>query len=267
VTRLLVTDLDGTLLDRDHLVNRCIASTVEKIRSMGLDVTFATGRALHSTKPYIEALNIEKPVILLNGARIYDPVSDRYLMERRFQESSVVKILKSELTRWVTVGIFIEDETYLWNVHDGASSYIYRDAMTYRSTKDPLSLNLDNVVKIVFSSFPGVLNDIYESCRSELKNIAEIVRSERDLIEFLPPGVNKGTALEKLCDLLEIEMENIIAVGDSLNDLQMIEKSGVGVAVGNASEEVKRVSKIVLESNQSEGFKELIEHLRRLEEI
>ena len=62
-------------------------------------------------------------------------------------------------------------------------------------------------------------------------------------------------------------MENVIAVGDSLNDLQMIKKAGVGVAVGNASEEVKRVSKIVLGANRGEGFKELIEHLQRLGEI
>lgn len=265
--KLLVTDLDGTLLDKDHLVNRCVASTLEKIRSMGLDITFATGRALHATKPYTEALNIEKPVILLNGARIYDPVADKYLVQYRFQKSSVVRILNSEFTKRATVGIFIEDETYLWNVHTGASDYIYRDAMTYRSTKDPFSLDLNSVVKIVFSSFPEVLNDIYESCKFELRNAAEIVRSERDLIEFLPPGVNKGTALEKLCSLLEIKMENVIAVGDSLNDLQMIKKAGVGVAVGNASEEVKRVSKIVLGANRDEGFKELIEHLQRLGEI
>ncbi|HHF08799.1 MAG TPA: HAD family phosphatase [Kosmotoga arenicorallina] len=267
VIKLLVTDLDGTLLDKDHLVNRCVASTLEKIRSMGLDITFATGRALHATKPYTEALNIEKPVILLNGARIYDPVADKYLVQYRFQKSSVVRILNSEFTKRATVGIFIEDETYLWNVHTGASDYIYRDAMTYRSTKDPFSLDLNSVVKIVFSSFPEVLNDIYESCKFELRNAAEIVRSERDLIEFLPPGVNKGTALEKLCSLLEIKMENVIAVGDSLNDLQMIKKAGVGVAVGNASEEVKRVSKIVLGANRGEGFKELIEHLQRLGEI
>ena len=95
---------------------------------------------------------------------------------------------------------------------------------------------------------------------SERVNDAVLVSSEANYLEILPAGVSKGNALKYLAEYLRIPLREIIAVGDNLNDVEMLSEAGLGVAMGNAHPELKKVADHVTDSNDNDGVAKLIEH-------
>jgi Cof subfamily protein (haloacid dehalogenase superfamily) len=256
--KLLVTDLDGTILDENHSLSDETLKVLKEFKSIGYDITFATGRSTPSALPFIKRANIELPVILFNGCMIFDP---RRLKPMRVHYlGAIASNVAEKIPRYVSQMIFTEDGIYLMNPSEGLEGYLQRDKIKYEVLSSIREIDLDNVVKMMLVGLKEVLDDLYE----ELQFIdeASIVRSEDDLIEIIPKGVNKGTALLELSEILGVDLKDIVAIGDSMNDIEMIRLAGLGVAVGNAREPVKIVADVTLKGERHRAFRELFEYLR-----
>lgn len=262
--KLLISDLDGTLLEKDHTISQETIELVKKIRSLGVLFSIATGRALNAAKSYIERLNITTPVILFNGARIYDPFEKRYLVQHLLSKRAVelaIEIIASHKS--FTAAFFVDEEVYAYNVGLNAATYMIRDALVYKSISDLEFVKKVDVTKIVFASYPHNLSKLEIELPEVFGQEADVVRSEDDLLEILPKHVNKGNALKELCKMLGISTNEVVAMGDSLNDFEILRISGIGVAVGNAKDELKKIAKLYIDKVGKEALEKVYELLKR----
>jgi len=260
--KLLVTDLDGTLLDEDHKINDETLLLLREFETLGYGVTFATGRSIPAALPHIERARIRLPAILFNGCMIFDPIAFKPLKLHVMRRSTVMKVIK-EVPMDVSLLVFSNENIYAVNPVKDLNGYLKRDGIVCEFVDGFQEVDLRGVIKILLVGSRGRLDELFEDLRSGLHGNVSVVRSESDLIEVLPRGVNKGTGLIELSTLLKVQLSDVVAVGDSMNDIEMLQTAGLGVAVGNAREEVKNSADLVMKGERYKGLQELLQIIKR----
>lgn len=238
---LLLSDLDGTLLDKSQKVSPENEAAIQRFRAMGGRFTLATGRMEESVLPFIKRLNIDMPVIIYNGAKIYCPETNKTLYEKNLVLSSELwKSLMNWVSEEVVMLIYQEGKLYSPERTEILEHYEKKDGVRcWPLSPDRLE---QPVTKVMFiSPNLGALNSI-EQMVLESRLDCEMVYSESNYLEILPAHVSKGAALEQLIHLLGLEQCYTIAVGDNLNDLSLIKQANRGYAVENSHPQLKEAA-------------------------
>ena len=247
--KLFAFDLDGTLLAQDHSLPQEVASWVRRLAER-TRVTLATGRSLASSRPYLRRLGITTPAILYNGAVVIDPTSEKPLLVRRIPKQLALKVLE------VVRGFPVYPQVYRtvedpWidvaEIAPPIQKFLAKEGLPAREVGDLRKAVSQAPIKFLIVGEPGVLPALEQALRSEVPEVS-VVRLETEYVEVLPPGVSKGEALAWLCKRLGLPLEKVVAVGDQLNDLSMIELAGLGVAMAHAPEGVKAKADKVVEA-------------------
>lgn len=256
--KLVVTDLDGTLLDDRKNVSKANLEAIKKIRDAGVLFTVATGRGERGARPLLELLKPDVPAILFNGCEIFEmgkgPIYSEYL-PKTIADMVVDHFLKTEFG---IIG-FLHDKIFLVGYKPAHEIYLKREKVAYEVVDDLRHLDAVNKVMVV-GDVPRAMEMMGELEKKEGINL-NCVKTEDFYYEVLPDGVSKGEGLKKLCEILGIERESVIAIGDNMNDLSMINFAGLGVAVENAEEPVKKAAKLVVPSNNDDGVAYLLNKL------
>lgn len=273
--KLLVTDIDGTLLKDNGTIGTHTKQLLEKVYSMGIHIAIATGRSQAALPEIIYKMPCFEYVITGNGTSIY------YIPERKLiYDCKMPAVLAAKI-----IDVFIESGFQMEVVIEG------RAYVSDEYYNNPLILNIpQNMVKYVQSTrFPTP--DIYKLTQEHIDDIESLVlviddinekRIIRNRVEqfeniYVTTSVDhyiecnhiearKGRTMEKLGRMLGVSIDEIIAFGDSENDLDMIECAGIGVAMGNASEDVKKKANIITSDNNSEGIAAILEQMIELKE-
>jgi Cof subfamily protein (haloacid dehalogenase superfamily) len=249
--RLVVCDLDGTLLDESsHLT----ASTCTMLRSALSDGTTAfticTGRQLLSLHGYIRQLGItDVPVIAETGAVLFDPVSYDVVQEQ---------ILPCPV--WKCTVYLIRGERVQPLVLPGAAATVDCEFSDISGLPHPLPLDqwpglveLDRWRKICILGPAPKMKELDGAIRARLGDTAQIERPSEECMDIMAAGVTKGSARATLANLLKVKPEQVMAIGDSPADINMLDVAGVPVAVGGASPEVKARARYIAPSNEEDG--------------
>lgn len=259
--KLVVTDLDGTLLDDKKNVSRANMDAIKKLRNSGILFTIATGRGERAAGPFLELLEIDIPAILFNGGEIFDPFRgpiDAKYMEKEILNLVIDHFMDSE----IGVVTFWHDKIFIADFKPAHEIYLEREKVKYERVKN--LKDIDEVNKIL------LVGDVGHSMRKmrELEEKAGVsinyVQSEKFYLEVLPHGVSKGEGLKRLCNILGIDRKSVVAIGDNMNDLSMINFAGLGVAVGNAEEAVKKAAGLIVPTNNEDGVAYLLEKIVRV---
>lgn len=262
---LFCTDLDGTLYSNDKTVSKENLDAIEYFKSEGGLFTFITGRVPKTSMEICEAVKPNAPFGCINGGGIYDPFAKKYLWSRTLP-CDVSELVRSVETNLPEMGIQFNTEREIYSYKDNPAMEYFREvtgveniSCTYEELCEPL-------LKIVFAHNEAeqiaALADLL--ARHPKAADYDFIRSERRLYEILPKGVSKGLALCKLAELLEIDVEKTVAVGDYNNDVSMLERAGMSFAVSNAVEEAKAVADHVLRvSNNEHAIAHIIDGLDR----
>lgn len=236
--KLIALDMDGTLLTDGHEVSARTQEAIHKAMEKGIHVVLSTGRSLETCFPYAESLKLTSYLVTANGGEIY--TIEKELLDQHLLETD--KIVKM----W-NLGKDIGLDTWMISTDAIYSGSCPEDFYDHKWLKfgcnTPDKDKLDKMIKEL-SFMEGL----------------ELTNSLPTNIEANPAGVNKAAALQFVCDEIGITMDEVMAVGDSLNDIKMIQESGVGVAMGNAQEAIKKVSDFVTDENNNEGVAKAIEH-------
>ena len=257
--RLVVADLDGTARSRRFGVTPGVRRAIADVRASGVRVCVATGRMWRSAAPWVQSLGADTPVILYNGGRVFDFDGGRILYERR---------LAAEFTRQalavirrdpdVQPHLFLNDRVYVERHHPMTEAYGEDDGIGYEVVTAFEPLLTDDPHKILVLGAPGRLEALSSAVR-QAKHSARAVQSEPTKLEFLPPGISKGTALRAMLEALGVGVGEVVAVGDNWNDLEMIETAGLGVAMADAPEGVRARADHVCGTADEEGFRDVLE--------
>ena len=261
--RLIVTDLDGTLLNKQQAISEYTKDLITQFQTRGGIFSIATGRMEMSVAKYLKELAIRVPFILYNGAKIMkiNPGKASALREHVLDGGVARAVLAlSKRYPWDILlyqnrSVYIEKETEV------IRRYAAKDGVDWHEVGDLLAFLKGEPTKLLIigddEGFPEFLEECIKVCGRPINTVF----SERNYLEVLPDNVSKGQALLELCDLVGIEPAQTVAIGDHLNDLAMIQVAGLGVAVANAHEVLKQQADYVTTAEDTAGVAEVLERV------
>jgi Cof subfamily protein (haloacid dehalogenase superfamily) len=255
----LLSDVDGTLVTTDKVLTARAREAVAALHASGIAFAIISARPPRGMTMLIEPLAIATPVTGFNGGVVVTPALvpiEQHLIDPSVARRAVALITACGAQPWVFSG---ED----WLILDPKGPYVEHEEHTVRfppTIVTEFGSRLDTAAKIV-----GVSADfeIVAKCetegRAQLGDVASVARSQLYYLDVTHKLANKGAALLALAKHLAIPPREIATIGDGGNDVAMFAQSGLGIAMGNASDEVKAQAHFVTDSNQEDGFAKAVE--------
>jgi HAD superfamily hydrolase (TIGR01484 family) len=235
--KLLALDMDGTLLNEEKIISIPNRNAILDALEAGVTVIFSTGRGIQSATPYAEELGLQTPMVTVNGGEVWKAPGE--LLKRHFLSADLVRRLHE---------LAVKYDTWWWGY-----------AVEGMFNTEKWAEDLDSLQWLKFGYYTedlAVLSEIRGIV--EAWDLLEITNSHPSNIELNPKGVNKASGIEEVCKYLGISMSEVIAMGDSENDIAMIREAGLGVAMGNAQESVKLIADITTVTNEEHAIARII---------
>jgi Cof subfamily protein (haloacid dehalogenase superfamily) len=255
----VVSDVDGTLVTDDKSLTAPARAAVAELRARGIIFSIISSRPPRGLCMLLEPLGITTPVGGFNGGVIATPdftVVTEHLLSAQVARRAVDTLSAGGIQVWVFSG---QD----WLVRDRDGPYVPLEERTVGfgpTIVEDFSAALDAAAKIVGVS-PNF--DVLEQCernvRAALGDSAFVARSQPYYLDITHPLANKGAALSEIAKLLGVPLAEIAVIGDGRNDVAMFERSGLSIAMGNASPEVQQAAALVTDNNRENGFAKAIE--------
>ena len=252
--QLVVTDMDDTLLNSSHQVSEITARAIADVLKTGARVVLASGRIAHSVLAYARELGLSAPAIAGNGSQIIDTVSGEMLHEC----SIPVDLTREVCGHAESLGEYVQtyhgDSFFYAEECERAEEYRQVSGLNGVAVHRLLSLFVDwPTPKILISAPPERISALQPILAKRYAGRLNALISRPDYIELTRPEANKATALKKLCGWLGIKRENVLAFGDSQNDVGMLRWAGTGIAMANGRPEVLAQADRVTLDNDADG--------------
>lgn len=261
---IFMTDLDGTLLTDDKRILPEDMAAIERFRRGGGLFTVATGRGCGMARSAVEKLGIDIPAVLFNGAAVYDFKADKFVWQCEIGSHAreYVKRL-SELFPDLGIEVLHEQTIFTPFINQAELDHLALEGI------QPHPCTIEELpekgwLKVLLAHDHEKLDEVVEFIKASDMQKAQWVRSAPVYYECLPEGVDKSMGYKQLIKILGAEERFTVASGDYMNDLAMIQKADLGVAVASAQEEVKAAADLVVCDNNSGAIAEIIEYIERL---
>lgn len=258
---LVAIDVDGTLINTENRLTAATKAAIGAVQAQGTGVTLVSGRPRLTVRPLLAELDIRLPYISSGGAHIVDPVNNATLYYRSLEREHLITII--DLARAAKVSLITQEADRLF--YEGNLEMLHHLSRLARidiTVADEFKFNFIHVddisrvdsepLKITACGEPEIVAGIEKQLRQYQLPIF-MTYSAPTFLEITSIQANKGEALRRLADYLTIPLERILAIGDSRNDISMLELAGTAVAVNNAPPEVKAVTDLVAPSNDEDG--------------
>ncbi len=253
--RLICFDVDYTLLSDDQQLLPETEQIIKKLQSQGIKTILATGKNLNATRDIVNRLDLNDPLIFSNGC-IIQYRDGKIFSQKGISAEKAREVVQLGDARGMDMMISVPNEIIVKK--DGP---FFRKLEKYGNSNllevndwSEIESDLDRILKIVFvDEDNNRLLDMDKILQDTISDGIETCHSLPILLEVLPSGVSKGSALKKVAEFLNYPREAIIAFGDGNNDIEMIEFAGIGVAMENATPELKKAADFIVPSNNEEG--------------
>lgn len=268
--KMIVLDLDGTLLDDNKKISDLNVSIIEKLHASNVMITIATGRNYFMAKTLTERIKHTSPFIIANNGSVNRYSKDDDLFSSNYLNPSCFEyIYKEGLKKDLNPIIHIDDYKNVYDIiyeledyENAYYGYIKKDYTRAKRTKfyPPY---LGNILSVCYYGDKNIIEPFYDEMKAVYDNKFNIILnrniSERSLLEFLHIEASKWTSLDKYLKHMKIKKEEVVAIGDDNNDLELIFNSGLGIAMKNATDECKSIAKCVsaYDNNNSAIYHEL----------
>jgi Cof subfamily protein (haloacid dehalogenase superfamily) len=259
--RLVVSDVDGTLLDPNKELSSANREAVHQLRDACIQFAMVSSRPVRGLEWLLAELNVEAPCAGFNGGLVVRP--DLSVIEEKDLPAGLIpEIVNVIAAHKLDVWLYTRD---LWLVSQLDGLHVRNDANAVRFSPELFrgfsTVNLKSIIKVVAV---GDRYDDITACESSLQdgfgNQLSATRSRVHYLDITHPDANKGTAIEAIAKFLQIPLENVATIGDAENDVLMFRKSGMSIAMGQALPEVHREALHMTTSNSEDGFFWAIRH-------
>lgn len=262
--QLIALDMDGTLLDANHQISPYTESVIQRVREKGVKVVLVTGRPYIGTVNYTKQLNMMSDddfVIVCNGALAINPKTERVIAEDALSIEDYYYLESLARSLDVHFHVFDKDNVYTANRDIGKytvlESFLTGIPLKFRTREEmPADMRFPKMMMI---DDPVILDAAIAKLPAELYKRYNVIKSSPYFLEIISKNVNKGLTLKSLTEKLGIPRESVMAMGDQANDLSMLEFAGLGVAMGNAIDDLKAIADDVTDSHDQDGVAKAIE--------
>lgn len=285
--KLAAIDLDGTMLNQYGIVTQRTKEAIKKVQQQGIEVVIASGRPTDSVKTIAKEIESKKYFISGNGAIIYDIANDEIIYENILKKQKTLDIIKICEENSIYYNIYTDKEIIAKSLQCNVLYYHKENLNKEEKNKtriniveniyDYISNRDEKIVKItICDSHPVIFNSIMRKLKEiDEIEVLEVSHMSRKMIrqgtedipieyfytEISAQNVDKWNAIEFLKDKMQIETEEIVAIGDNINDKKMIENAGLGIAMGESTPVIKEVANQITDSNIDDGVAKVLEKL------
>jgi Cof subfamily protein (haloacid dehalogenase superfamily) len=268
--RLVASDLDGTLLNKNKEITPRLFEALEKLDELGIYFVPSTGRPFGTVPKAIKELPFLKYVITSNGATIYDATEQKNIIENYLTPEAVDAVIEVAKELPIITEYFIEGKAFIAKaVYDDLSPFDLTESHEFyiKNSRTPVedfwnemkrnSTVLENI-NLVFKDME-LRKEIWD--RLKALGLASVTAATTKNIEITSLYATKAQALEKLCEVLGFSRENVLAMGDGDNDMPMIQFAGIGVAMANGEEHIKQAADIIADDCNDFGAAKILEQI------
>ncbi|RBW71133.1 Cof-type HAD-IIB family hydrolase [Bacillus taeanensis] len=262
--KMIVLDMDDTLLRDDHTISERTKKALMDAQQLGVKVVLASGRPTYAMRAVAKELQLEKYgsfILSFNGAKITNCKTDEDIFSSTLSPETAHRLYDLSCREDVWIHSYVGDVI----VTEANNHYTNIEAditgLPIVEVSSFVVAVTEPVVKVLMVEAPEKLIEVEKKLQKELAGELSVMRSKPYFLEFTEAGVTKGTSLNHLIQQLGIKREEVIAMGDSYNDLAMIEFAGLGVAMGNAPDDIKEKADYVTDTNMNDGVAKVVEEL------
>jgi len=258
--KLVAFDVDGTLVGRDLTISPAVRDSVARMLAAGVAGCLVTGRMYRATLPFARELGLESPIICYQGAAIIDPTTDEVLAHTALPNEIVREVIEHAERDRMHLQLYRNDEYYCEARNEYSELYAslaqtqpvivpsLREAFAYSpATKAVIVTDAPKAAAYV------------EKLGAALAGRANVTRSLPEFVEVFDRAADKGVALRFVASRLDVGIEETVAIGDSWNDVTMLEAAGFAVAMGSAPPEVRALADAVVADLAHDGVAEAID--------
>lgn len=260
--KMIVLDLDDTLLREDQTISERTKQALMDAQAKGVKVVLASGRPTFGMKHIAEELSLAKfgsYILSFNGGKIYNASTFEEIFSSTLTPEAVHDLYEISRRENVFIHTYIGDEIITEDENKYTTIEGNLTGLPIRIVENFVDTVTEPVVKVLMVDAPENLKKVETKLQAELNTQFSVMRSKPYFLEFTEQGVTKGTSLNQLIQVCGIKREEVIAIGDSYNDLAMIEFAGLGVAMGNAPDDIKEKADYVTDSNMNDGVAKVVE--------
>ncbi len=256
--KLIAIDMDGTFLNEENELMEENLEAVQKAIEKGCKVMIATGRSGEALIPYADKIQFGSPFVVYNGAGYKFLDTKDYIFRSDVPYEIAKKVYEKGMELNTCILVWADDVLYATGTGEFMSYYTNHTSFKFEIVEDFEIFKDKGIHKVLFSDTPERIREMYESVKENVFEGLNITISIPKILEFFNEDVSKGLAVLKYAEEQGIKQEEIICIGDGMNDLSMIEMAGLGVAMGNACEELKSVANFIAKTNTECGVAQVI---------
>ena len=251
--KAIFSDFDGSLLNENKLIGEKDLETIKKLKQNGIHFIGATGRHFPIARKYSKDIGTELPFILCNGGLIYDYAREEPIKYKYIDKALVRQLVKFaeennlNCYAYTSKGVYIRgdnpDKAFYERVKN--IEHTVRAGELIEAKVSDFTLEDKDVLKFLYSNCPQEKYDELMKTDIGESGLVEIAYSGENFLDVNMKGANKGVALEYICQMLNINPMETIAMGDNFNDIEMLKVAGIAVCPQNAKDEVKKYADVV----------------------
>ena len=257
--KLLISDVDGTLVDKHKRLTPATIAAIERLKAAGVGFTIISARPRSGMMPIADALAIDAPMAAFNGGIVFR--RDGWMGEHHVIAPDVARgVLDMARQAPVDIWVFADDR---WHASSDQGVHVEHERIA--SNQEPVirrdfSDLLDRADKITLvSDDPPVLADLLARSRAAFGERATIAQSQTYYLDVTAPEANKGSGVQALTAAIGVDLADTAAIGDQHNDLPMLARAGLAIAMGNAPDDVKTAAAHVTDANDADGVARAID--------
>ena len=267
--KMIALDMDGTLLNDEKKVSNRNKRAIEKADDFGVKIVVSTGRLFTSASFFGEMIGVKSPIISSNGAYIREKDRDEVIYERLLGSENAYKIVNLCKKHDLYCHLFTSDTVFTEKIIYASFNYANYNLDMPDDKKININVIKPNDWEAIIEKYKDKIlkaviadedSDKIIALRKDVCDLdVEVVSSFSNNIEIMSKGTSKGDAVRVLADFYGINKDEVICIGDGENDISMIKYAGLGIAMGNAIDEVKDAADFVTLSNEDDGVAHAIE--------
>lgn len=265
--RIIVSGFDGTLIDEEEAIPMTTVLAIDTSRNIGHKFIIATGRVLTSILSYNQDFNFLDYIIACNGACIYDNMKEKIIYKKPLQKQ-LIRTIKQTFESTAILYFCTLDS---WHLYVSTIYQEKKDKIMKSDIKDFnrfLSRNKNHIYKIEMhfineKKAQEALKEL-KKLKLEINFNLQVFNDNIYIIEVTAKGVDKFEALRKITEIEKVKMKDVVAIGDSYNDIRMVKRAGLGVAVENSCSSLKEVSDEETTSNNALGVEKILDKINNL---
>lgn len=258
---MVALDLDGTLLNSNHVVTDRNCTALRELSTEGVIVVLVSGRMHQSILPISNQIGLENPIISYNGGMVKHAKTGKVFHHTPIAAATAMDLVDYCDERGLHLNFCLDDQLYIRTENFWSELYESRTGVRANSVGDLRKLAGGKPTKMQVLDAPEKVEHLLIDFQKDFGDRLYITRTQVEYIEFMNPQVSKGPALEALATKMGISMNFVVAFGDGYNDKSMMAAAGFSIAMGNSVDELKECTDYITVSNDNDGVAEAVERL------